>query len=171
MGKQIHLHPNLLEANNLLRRFSGNTPAAMAEALGLAASTLTVIELSAKVATLCLEYSAAAKSDIERLRGRVNSLSTTVQDPQRLLDGPHGAMFATSRKLLDSLGGCASELVDVQKRLDPGTARKAMRRVGFRALKWPFDSKEVGNIIGNLERYEQTITLGLQVNQTGHSEL
>ncbi|KAM6505253.1 hypothetical protein FSOLCH5_014486 [Fusarium solani] len=41
-----------------------------------------------------------------------------------------------------------------------------MRRFGLRALKWPFDSKEVSDIVSNLERYERTITLGLQIDQT-----
>ncbi|KAJ4230714.1 hypothetical protein NW757_013979 [Fusarium falciforme] len=41
-----------------------------------------------------------------------------------------------------------------------------MRRFGLRALRWPFDSKEVTGIISNLERYSQTIMWCLQIDQT-----
>jgi hypothetical protein len=67
---------------------------------------------------------------------------------------------------VDSVDGCTLELVQVQNRLDPGKARKAMRRFGLRALRWPFDSKEVSGIISNLERYSQTIMWCLQIDQT-----
>ncbi|KAI3576689.1 hypothetical protein IWW34DRAFT_808545 [Fusarium oxysporum f. sp. albedinis] len=109
----------------------------MAEAVGLAASVIAIINLSAKVATLCLQYSTAN----------------------------HQAL-ATSRKLVDSLNGCTSELTRLQSRQDPGKARKAMCRFGLRALKWPFDSKEVSGIVSNLDHYKQTIMLCLQVDQT-----
>lgn len=41
-----------------------------------------------------------------------------------------------------------------------------MRRFGLRALKWPFSRMEMESVIANLERCEQTIMLGLQVDQT-----
>ncbi|KAH7137547.1 hypothetical protein EDB81DRAFT_844122 [Dactylonectria macrodidyma] len=118
----------------------------MADAVGLAASVIAIIDLSAKVAVLCLQYSTAGV--------------------QHLLDNRNNQALATSRKLVDSVDGCTSELVQLQGRLDPGKARKAMRRFGLHALKWPFDSKEVSDIVSNLERYERTITLGLQIDQT-----
>ncbi|KAH7111546.1 hypothetical protein EDB81DRAFT_355668 [Dactylonectria macrodidyma] len=141
----------------------------MAEAAGLAASVIAIIDLSAKVAVLCLDYSTTvsnARADITRLRSRLYDLGTTLQGVRHLFDDPSSQALATSRKLVDSVDGCTSELVQLQSRLDPGKARKAMRRFGIRALKWPFDSKEVSDIVSNLERYERTITLGLQIDQT-----
>jgi hypothetical protein len=41
-----------------------------------------------------------------------------------------------------------------------------MSRFGFRALKWPFTSKQVDKVVLNLEGYEQTFSLALQVDQT-----
>jgi hypothetical protein len=41
-----------------------------------------------------------------------------------------------------------------------------MSRVGFRALKWPFTSKQVDKIVSTLEGYQQTFMLALQVDQT-----
>ncbi|KAL6406211.1 hypothetical protein AUP68_10380 [Ilyonectria robusta] len=118
----------------------------MAEAVGLAASVIAIIDLSAKVAVLCLDYSTAvgnARADITRLRSRLYDLGTTLQGVRRLLDDPSSQALATSRRLVDSVDACTSELAQLQSRLDPGKARKAMRRFGIRALKWPFDSKEV----------------------------
>ncbi|RYO82845.1 hypothetical protein DL762_006412 [Monosporascus cannonballus] len=100
----------------------------MAEAAGLAASVIAIIDLSAKVANLCFQ---------------LDDRGTSLQGVQHLLDGPNNQELAMSRKLVDSLNGCNSELAQLQSRLDPGKARKAMRRFGLRALKWPFESKEV----------------------------
>lgn len=111
----------------------------MAEAVGLAASVIAIIDLSTKVAGLCLQYSTAvgnARVDITRLRRRLDDLGTTIREAQHLLGGPNGQALATSRRLVDSVDACTSELAQLQSRLDPGKARKAMRRVGIRALKW-----------------------------------
>ncbi|KAL9561423.1 hypothetical protein ACKAV7_014778 [Fusarium commune] len=141
----------------------------MAEAVGLAASVIAIIDLSAKVATLCFQYSTAvgnARADVAHLQSRLNDLDACLRGVHRVLHGPNNQALAISRELIDSLDGCKSELAQVQNRLDPGKARKTMRRLGLRALKWPFDSKEVSGIVTNLEHYKQTIMLCLQVDQT-----
>ncbi|RKK20896.1 hypothetical protein BFJ65_g7588 [Fusarium oxysporum f. sp. cepae] len=141
----------------------------MAEAVGLAASVIAIIDLSAKVATLCFQYSTAvgnARADVADLQSRLNDLDACLRGVHRVLHGPNNQALPISRELIDSLDGCKSELTQVQNRLDPGKARKTMRRLGLRALKWPFDSKEVSGIVANLERYKQTIMLCLQVDQT-----
>ncbi|KAJ4167392.1 hypothetical protein NW754_011207 [Fusarium falciforme] len=143
----------------------------MAETLGLAASVIAVIDLSAKGATLCLQYSTAvknARADITCLQNRLDELGVCLRGAQRLLHDPNDQALAMSRQLVDSLDGCMSELTQLQSRLDPGPgkARKTMRRFGLRALKWPFDNKEVSGIVSNLDHYKQTITLCLQVDQT-----
>jgi hypothetical protein len=141
----------------------------MAEAIGLAASVLAIIDLSVKVAKLCSDYSTAvgnARADITRLQSQLDKLRECLQGARRLLNDPNNQSLATSRKLVDSVDGCTSELVQVQNRLDPGKARKAMRRFGLRALRWPFNSKGVSEIISNLERYNQTIMWCLQIDQT-----
>ncbi|KAH7116445.1 hypothetical protein EDB81DRAFT_819588 [Dactylonectria macrodidyma] len=59
----------------------------MAEAVGLAISVIAIIDLSAKVATLCLQYSTAVRNagdDITRLQRRLNDLSTCLQRAQDL---------------------------------------------------------------------------------------
>ncbi|KAK2667468.1 hypothetical protein RAB80_016659 [Fusarium oxysporum f. sp. vasinfectum] len=141
----------------------------MAEAVGLAASIIAIVELSAKVGKLCVQYSTAAgnaRADITRLQNRLKDLNVCLEAAQRLLDDPKNTKLATSRSLVDSLNACETELAEVQDRLHPGSARKAMRRFGLRALKWPFDSREISTVVSNLEHYKQTITLCLQVDQT-----
>ncbi|KAJ4175792.1 hypothetical protein NW767_015670, partial [Fusarium falciforme] len=141
----------------------------MADAVSLAASIIAIIDLSAKVVKLCSEYSTAvgnARADITRLQSQLNDLGQCLQGAQRLLNDPNNKSLATSRKLVDSVDSCESELAQVQNRLDPGKARKAMRRFGLRALRWPFDSKEISGIISNLERYNRTIMWCLQIDQT-----
>jgi len=53
------------------------------KAIAARASVIAVIELLAKVASLCFEYSTTvknAKSNIERMQGVANSLKTTFED-------------------------------------------------------------------------------------------
>ncbi|KAF5532265.1 kinesin light chain [Fusarium mexicanum] len=140
----------------------------MAEAVGLAASIIAIVEVSAKVGKLCVQYSTAAgsaRADIARLQSRLKDLDVCLEAAQRLIDDSNTAL-ATSRSLVDSLNACKTELAEVQDRLVPGSTRKAMRRFGLRAFKWPFDSKQISTVVSNLEQYKQTITMCLQIDQT-----
>jgi hypothetical protein len=141
------------------------------EAVGSAASIIAVIDLSAKIVSLCFQYFSDvknAKSDVKRLQGELKRLTTTLQGAQRLLESPNGERLQTSQGLSDGLNGCFSQLsqlrLRLEKKLNPGPARKAMRKFGLRALKWPFESKEIDSIINNLERYRDTLSAGLTVD-------
>ncbi|KAF4999625.1 hypothetical protein FGRMN_2373 [Fusarium graminum] len=139
------------------------------EGLGVAANVIAVVDLSLKVMTLCLQYSkevSSARPDIERLRNQVEHLATTMRATQRLVEGDKGASLSTSQGLISSFRSCIADLERVEKKLDPNPVRTAMRRYGIRALKWPFKSKEVDQLLANLDRHEKTILLGLQVDQT-----
>jgi hypothetical protein len=136
-----------------------------------AASIIAAIDLSAKVASLCFQYYSAVKnapSDVERLQGELETLKTTLRGAQRLLESPNGKRLQTSQGLRNGLIDCFSQLMELrsrlEKKLSPGSARKAMSRIGFRALKWPFESKEIDSIINNLERYRDTLSAGLAVD-------
>jgi hypothetical protein len=136
--------------------------------LGVAASIVAVVDLSAKLASRCLDYSIAvgnAKKDITRLQTKVKELEEVAKVVQRLIDGPRGGKLSTSRKLEQAFLDCCTQIKTVEKRLDPGRRRKAMSRFGIRALKWPFQSNEVDKIIRDLENCNVTISLALQVDQ------
>lgn len=142
------------------------------EAVGFAASIIAVIEVSAKIASLCNQYSSAvknARSDIERFQRELESLKTTLHGARELLESPSGERLQTSHRLWDGLSDCSSQLIQLQLRLERKlnneSANKVMSRFGFRALKWPFESKEMDSIIKNLERYRDILSLGLIVDQ------
>ena len=148
------------------------------EGLGAAASTIAVVELAAKVASLCLEYSSAVKSaraDIERLRQHTDGLKTTVEGAQKLLQGPHGSRLETSQKLHETLNNTHSQLGDIATKLEAklhtGRRAKAMRSLGMRALKWPFESKDMNKIIANLQRDQASFSAALQIDQTYVADL
>ncbi|KAI9763764.1 MAG: hypothetical protein M1839_006312, partial [Geoglossum umbratile] len=140
------------------------------DGLSGAASVITVINLSAKIALHCFQYSVAvknAKEDIGNLQREVSRIRDVLEGAKKLLEGPKEMRLSTSQKLSDSLKGCLVQLEELNRQLEPSNTRKAMSRLGVRALKWPFTRKEVGKIIADLERYKQTFSLALQVDQTG----
>ncbi|KAF6822492.1 Kinesin light chain 5 [Colletotrichum plurivorum] len=139
------------------------------EGLGVAANVIAVVDLSAKVAALCFQYSkevAGARGDIQRLHSKVSHVGSAVRAAQGLLKGNRDKLPFASQGLVGSIHECIADLERLEKKLDPKTARTMMRRLGLRALKWPFDSKEVDQVLSSLERHEKTILLGLQIDQT-----
>jgi len=142
------------------------------DGLGSAAGIIAVLDLSAKVASLCFQYSKAvknAKSDIERLCGELDRLNTTLEGARQLLQGPNGALLRTSQRLRDGLEGCSSQLAELQtkleKKLGNSVTRKVVSRLGVYA-KWPLESKDVDRIITTLARYRDTLSAALTVDQT-----
>ncbi|KAF2798827.1 hypothetical protein K505DRAFT_346348 [Melanomma pulvis-pyrius CBS 109.77] len=135
------------------------------DGLSDAASVIAVIDISAKIASLCFQYSIAvkdAKDDIERIEKKVGDIKRVLESIDKLLDGPHKARLSTTNGLFKSVKECLLKLKELKKNLKP----KAMSRFGVRALKWPFTSKQVDKIVSTMEGYEQTFTLALQVDQT-----
>jgi hypothetical protein len=141
----------------------------MAEALGVASSVIAVVDLSAKVFSLCLQYSREVKNskgDIERLRKEVATFQDTTEKLKALLEGPRGRELKASQHLVYAIEDGYSTLGKLEQRLQPSTSRKAMSRFSMRALKWPFESKEVKGTIEDLERCRGTISLALNIDQT-----
>ncbi|KAK7575246.1 hypothetical protein V3481_017210 [Fusarium oxysporum f. sp. vasinfectum] len=141
----------------------------MAEALGVASSVIAVVDLSAKVFFLCLQYSREvknAKDDIERLRKEVAGFQDTTKELKALLEGPRGKELKTSQQLVSAIEDGHSTLGKVEQRLRPSTGRKVMSRFGMRALRWPFESKDVEGAIQNLERCRENISLALNIDHT-----
>ncbi|KAF4337194.1 vegetative incompatibility het-e-1 [Fusarium beomiforme] len=141
----------------------------MAEALGVASSVIAVADLSAKVFSLCLQYSLEvkdAKDDIEKLRKEVATFQTTIEELQTLIEGPHGKELKASQQLKSAIEDGCSRLKKLEQQLQPSTSRKRMSRFGLRALKWPFESKDVEGTIGDLERCRGNISLALNIDQT-----
>ncbi|KAI8648817.1 NACHT domain-containing protein [Fusarium sp. Ph1] len=141
----------------------------MAEALGVASSVIAVVDLSAKVFSLCLRYSREvknAKGDIERLHKEVADFKTTAEQVQKLLKEPCGQQLEASQQLDSAINHGHATLEKLAQALEPPKHRKAMSRLGVRALKWPFESKDVEGTIQHLARCRGTILLALNVDQT-----
>lgn len=139
------------------------------DGVSAAASVVALIQISAKVASLCAEYYShvkSAKKDIDRFHLEVEALIKVLQNLQELAQKPGAEKLFTSNKLNESIQSCFSELTHFKERLEPGKGRKAMSRYGIRALKWPFKSKELEKAIGVLERYKSTFSTALNIDQT-----
>lgn len=141
----------------------------MAEALGVASSIIAVVDLSAKVLSLSLQYSREAKNakaDIERLRKEVADFQTATEQVRHLVEGPRGQELEASRQLDSAIKDGHSTLEKLAQELRLSTSRKAMSRLGVRALKWPFESKAIEGTIQHLARCRGNILSGLNVDQT-----
>ncbi|KAK1840385.1 Vegetative incompatibility protein HET-E-1-like protein 7 [Colletotrichum chrysophilum] len=144
------------------------------DGLGIAANVIAVVELSVKVASICLQYSKGVKNasdDIVRVTQELNNLKVTAEGASRLLEGPYGAKLETSHQLLGAVKAAESRLERLEADLQPRSTRKAMSRLGLRALKWPFQSKDVEKIVQEIARCTHTISTGLQVDQTYVAEI
>ncbi|KAJ4016908.1 hypothetical protein NW761_015040 [Fusarium oxysporum] len=141
----------------------------MAEALGVASSVIAVVDLSAKVFSLCLQYSREvknAKDDIASLRKEVAAFQATTKELQTLVKGPRSKELKTSQQLKSAIEDGRSRLEKLEQQLQPSTRRQRMSRFGLRALKWPFESKDVKGTIEGLERCRRNISLALNIDQT-----
>lgn len=142
------------------------------ESLAGVASVIAVIDIYAKITSLCFQYLVAiknAKKDIERLQRKVTNIKDVLKKVKRLLDGQDKTLLSATYKLSDSLSSslneCYLQLQDLNTQLKLGKTPKAMGRLGVRTLKWPFTSSEVEKLGASLEEYEQTYILALQKDQ------
>jgi hypothetical protein len=139
----------------------------MAEALGLAASVIAVIDLSTKVALWCSEYYANvknARADIERLQGEAQRLKEALEQVQVLCNGPNSTKLQASQILCGGVKDCRIQLARLHTKLEPRTRQKVMSSCGIRALKWPLKSNEVDRIMEKLGRCRNNISFKLQVD-------
>jgi hypothetical protein len=141
------------------------------DGVGSAASIIAMIDLSAKVASLCFQYFNKvknAKSDIERLRGELDSLKIVLEDTRQLLQCLNGTRLQTLQRLCDGLDGCSSQLIELQtkleKKVNTGAAHRTMSCLGIRALKWLCESKDVNGIITTFERYRDMLSAALTID-------
>ncbi|KAL9489695.1 hypothetical protein ACSS6W_001972 [Trichoderma asperelloides] len=134
------------------------------------ASSVTVAaDLSAKIIVLCSTCVidvANARAEIERLKEQLKNLETTLRHANHLLKQPNSQFLSASRELDDPLQRCQAELQRLQNKLEPSVTRKAMRRFGLRAVKWPFNKGEVEVVIASLVDHREAITAILQIDQT-----
>lgn len=97
------------------------------EGLGVAANVIAVVDLSVKVASLCLQYAKDVKNaadDVTRLREEVTNLERITKQVQGLLKGPNGGKLENSQRLDDALQRSRSHLQGLDQRLNPSLSAK-----------------------------------------------
>ena len=135
----------------------------------MAANVITVVGLSANVATLCTEYISAvrhAKADIVRLQNVAENLKGNFKELNALLDSPLGPKLEASQRLRQAVLDSSQRLKELQDKLEPGRGRKPMSSFGIRALGWPFMKKDVDKIIQELTCCKENISSAIQIDQT-----
>lgn len=132
--------------------------------LDVAAGVATVLQLSGKVASLCLDYWKEVRQserDISRLRTEATFLEEILQRVSQLIKQPDNAK-------LQALLGISTALSDGEtqlQRLVNKLHRQETSRMRTQALKWPFQKGEVGKAINDLKECRQLICAALQIDQ------
>lgn len=136
--------------------------------LGEAASVIAVVQISQEIPSLCWKYYSAvthAEKDIKCLCDEITAFHDILKKVKEFVEDPKATKLRGSELLVGQLKQCSCELDDLKNRLDPRQARKAMSRLGLRALKWPFTREGVEKEIPMLNRYKATFNLALTADQ------
>lgn len=127
------------------------------------------VTITAQIAKKCGQYTLDvkdAKDDAGRLKSEVEELQNVLRECDVLLKSAKHETIAASSALLEAVKRSNIQLEELDKKLEGGKTRKAMGRVGWRALKWPLKRSQLDKTIQELERCKSSITLALQVDQT-----
>jgi hypothetical protein len=136
--------------------------------IGEAASVIAVIQISARVFSWCQEYIADvrdASKDVKRLSDGVYALVGVL----KRIEGLDSAKLS-NLDWLSQPGGqlerCKGHLDELAAKLYQGDGKGEMRRVGLRALKWHFSSKEIEKYLRIIDGHKAMLTLALTADQT-----
>ncbi|KAK5992078.1 Vegetative incompatibility protein HET-E-1 [Cladobotryum mycophilum] len=139
------------------------------EPLSAFASAGSATELCVQIISLCFAYSKDVKNataEIEQLRRVVTSLQHIMESIEEMRGRDKGAKLKDTRRLDDAVHEAQSLLQKLHYDVSPGKRRKAMRKIGLRSLKWPFEKQDVQNRMSQLDQCTHLINMGLQVDQT-----
>ncbi|MCJ1425618.1 hypothetical protein MMC29_003518 [Sticta canariensis] len=133
-------------------------------------AVIAVIETSFSVLSLIAKYYSGvkkAREEVEGLKSEVEAFRNVLRKIQELVQTFNSAnKLSLSESLATVIESSSSDIEYIKNKLDPSRGEKVMRRVGLRALQWPFTKEEVEEQIARLERYKTTLTLALNSDQT-----
>ena len=139
----------------------------MMAGLDVAAGVIAVVEISAKVAGLCYRYSqevANAEIGHRTPRKPCSATSHTFKELQKALDGQHGDKLRATQHLRVDIDSCYSNMYNLEEKLKMGKGRKAMHRVGLRALSWPLTRSDTDKAIERITASQEIVKLALQID-------
>ncbi|KAJ5761804.1 uncharacterized protein N7511_005186 [Penicillium nucicola] len=134
-----------------------------------AASVIAVIQLTGSIAQICGKYLNNVKNatqDIQRFQEKITALAQVLGSLDDLIRGSDGNKLIATQDLVGNIGKCFSALANLKEKINPETTQNPMRKWGLRALKWPLARSEVDLAVNELEWYQTTFTLSLQIDQT-----
>lgn len=126
-----------------------------------------VIVTTTQVLSLLTKYYQGvhdARTDVERLVSEIQSFQEVLTKIQELLKSSNNTKLSVSSSLVPEIAQSMSSLENLKDILDPSHGKRIMKRVGFRALRWPLTKKEVNEHIAQLERCKGTLNLALEAD-------
>lgn len=132
--------------------------------LDVAAGVTTVLQLSGKVASLCVSYLKEVKQSgqhIRKLSSEATRLTTTLQRVGELISQPKNAKLQTLHDISAALSDGETQL----QRLVHKLHRQETNRTRTQALKWPFQKEELDKAISDLRQCREMISFALQIDQ------
>lgn len=139
------------------------------DGLSAVTSVIAVVDISIKIVTICSQYYkavAGARDDVQRLQTQVIGLQTTLNRARDVIESPKSTSLTVSREFSTHLDGCWVTLQGLLDKLEPKKKRNVMHKFGLRALKWPFNRKEMEATMSALEQYQRRMMDSLQIDQT-----
>lgn len=107
-----------------------------------------------------------AREDVKRFSKEVEDIHSILQKVEAIAKGPDAARQPGSGPALTAIEQSFSHIKELEEKLNPKTRQKIMKRVGLRALKWPFTKEQVTDYITKLERCKSSLNLALNADQT-----
>jgi nicotinate-nucleotide pyrophosphorylase len=144
----------------------------MAEALGLASSIITVIELSAKAVKQCkhiIDTARDAPRDLRNILVEVSSLKAALENLDYLnkIDHDFAEEVSNQKGIGNAVHKCEETLGDLVKQLGDLSIRDSRQtRPGKRAklkaaIQWTWNETTARKLINDVLQHKTTITLGL----------
>jgi hypothetical protein len=141
------------------------------DGLSVAASIIAVIQISGQVIDLCHTYYSEvkeARTDIQRLRDEMTSLRDVLSklaDLAKAFGSTELSIFGLLNQPDGPVQQCLTDSIALVAKLNPGPGKDKMRQFGWRALRWPFSSKDVDKAITAIGRHKSTFNLALTADQ------
>ncbi len=152
----------------------------MAEAIGLAASIIAIIQIADQVASFC-KFCMESMHDCPRdLRLILVELSTTKTvfeslefvnkvDPvpsavMKALAGPNGPILGCLKSVKDLESLMASGYLGTEQDGKNESVKRSKRKIALAALAWPFKKEKARVLLSEISHYKVTITAALAVD-------